>query len=65
MKKNILLIHTGGTISMREDVSGNVKPGDVNPLIEQEKLFDSMANLIVEEPFNLPSPGNGHIKRNP
>ena len=56
MKKNILLIHTGGTISMSEDTSGVVKPGTKNPLTEEAQLLSGLANLIVEEPFNLPSP---------
>lgn len=54
--KNILLIHTGGTISMSEDRSGSVKPGLSNPLREGTALLSKIANLIVEEPFNLPSP---------
>lgn len=54
--KNILLIHTGGTISMSEDRSGSVKPGLNNPLREGTALLSKIANLIVEEPFNLPSP---------
>lgn len=54
--KNILLIHTGGTISMSEDTSGSVKPGTNNPLKEGTGLLSKLANLVVEEPFNLPSP---------
>lgn len=30
--KNILVLHTGGTISMLEDESGNVKPDQINPM---------------------------------
>ncbi|WP_226677029.1 asparaginase [Mesobacillus jeotgali] len=56
MKKNILLIHTGGTISMSEDTSGAVKPGTNNPLTEGTDLLSGLADLVVEEPFNLPSP---------
>jgi L-asparaginase len=56
LKKNILLIHTGGTISMSEDTSGAVKPGTNNPLTEGTGLLSDLANLVVEEPFNLPSP---------
>lgn len=56
MEKNILLIHTGGTISMSEDTSGAVKPGTNNPLTQGSDLLSSLANLFVEEPFNLPSP---------
>lgn len=57
MKKNILVIHTGGTISMYEDgETGAVKPGEENPLSAQTKGLSNLANLIVKEPFNLPSP---------
>ncbi|WP_442594587.1 asparaginase [Neobacillus sp. D3-1R] len=57
MKKTILIIHTGGTISMSEDaVTGAVKPGEHNPLTEKTKALTELANIIVEEPFNLPSP---------
>ncbi|PLR75624.1 L-asparaginase [Bacillus sp. V3-13] len=56
MKKNILVIHTGGTISMSEDAAGSVIPADKNPLIEKTAALSSMANLIIEEPFRLPSP---------
>lgn len=56
MMKTILLIHTGGTISMSEDTSGSVNPGSENPLHEGTSLLSKMAKLVVEEPFNLPSP---------
>ena len=57
MKKNLLLLHTGGTISMREDIkTGTVVPGDSNPLLEHADLFEELGNFIVKEPFQLPSP---------
>lgn len=56
-KKKILVIHTGGTISMSEDAStGAVKPTDYNPLTEKTKELLSLAELLVEDPFHLPSP---------
>ncbi|MBT2689988.1 asparaginase [Bacillus sp. ISL-47] len=56
-KKKILVIHTGGTISMSEDsVTGSVKPTDYNPLTEKTKELLSLAELLIEEPFHLPSP---------
>lgn len=62
MKKNILIIHTGGTISMFEDPeTGAVKPGEENPLTSQTSILSDLANLIIKEPFNLPSP---HITTN-
>lgn len=57
MKKKILVIHTGGTISMSEDEStGAVKPSESNPLTEKTMGLVDFADLIIEEPFNLPSP---------
>ncbi|MFD2445880.1 asparaginase [Bacillus sp. CGMCC 1.16607] len=57
MKKTILIIHTGGTISMSEDsITGAVKPGEHNPLLDKTNSLTDLANVIVEEPFNLPSP---------
>lgn len=56
-KKKILVIHTGGTISMSEDAAtGSVKPADYNPLTEKTKELLSLAELLIEEPFHLPSP---------
>ena len=37
MTKKILIIHTGGTISMAEDDTGAVKPSGPNPILEQTK----------------------------
>jgi L-asparaginase len=57
MKKKILVIHTGGTISMSEDeTTGTVKPSESNPMTESTKGLVDFADLIIEEPFNLPSP---------
>lgn len=41
---------------MSEDTSGAVKPGAKNPLTEEGQILSGLANLIVEEPFHLPSP---------
>lgn len=56
MSKKVLIIHTGGTISMTEDDTGAVKPLEQNPILEQTKRLNHLADLIVEEPFHLPSP---------
>lgn len=62
MQKKILIIHTGGTISMSEDATtGAVNPGKHNPLTDNTNVLNNLANIIVEEPFNLPSP---HITTN-
>jgi len=55
--KKILIIHTGGTISMTEDKkTGTVKPEDQNPLHTITSTLQSLANIIVVELFHLPSP---------
>lgn len=54
--KNILLIHTGGTISMKEDEkTGEVKPGEKNPLVNHIKEIPDI-NILSTELFYLPSP---------
>ena len=43
MKKHILVIHTGGTISMMEDATtGAVQPSEENPLV---------SSLFIPWPF--------------
>lgn len=54
--KTILVLHTGGTISMSKEADGNVALNTMNPLLEQEALPDGKVNLIVESIFNIPSP---------
>ncbi len=58
MKKNILVIHTGGTISMSEDKeTGAVKPSEKNPMATAPtEQLQQVVNLVIEEPFTLPSP---------
>jgi L-asparaginase len=55
--KNILLLHTGGTIAMSEDKqTGSVSPGERHPLHGAMPSLESLANITVEEVFQLPSP---------
>jgi len=62
MKKNILLIHTGGTISMHlNDQTGAIVPDLKNPLLNNIHLFNNITNVIELEAFHLPSP---HITPN-
>lgn len=57
MKKNILLIHTGGTISMNmNSETGAVLPNVQNPLKNEKDTLAKYANIIEVEAFNLPSP---------
>ncbi|WP_108671102.1 asparaginase [Peribacillus acanthi] len=56
-KKKILVIHTGGTISMSEDQeTGAVKPTKENPMKSKSENINDLAELILEDPFILPSP---------
>lgn len=60
--KKIIVILTGGTISMYEDESSkSVKPNRTNPLLNKADEIEKMANIVFEAPFNLPSP---HITPN-
>lgn len=55
--KRILAIHTGGTISMSQDDSGEVVTNDQNPIASDNNgLLADGIELINEEIFNLPSP---------
>lgn len=57
MKKNILLVHTGGTISMELDTkTGGVMLSAANPLALEIDTIQQFANITEVEAFNLPSP---------
>ncbi|MCA1054666.1 asparaginase [Rossellomorea aquimaris] len=57
LKSKILVIHTGGTISMMEDKdTGSVVPGRENPLSVQTSMVSNIADVHVIEAFHLPSP---------
>ncbi|QPC46721.1 asparaginase [Mangrovibacillus cuniculi] len=56
MKKQILLIHTGGTISMQQNEEGSVVPQSTNPLHSENAAIQDLAAYTIEEPFHLPSP---------
>lgn len=56
-KKHILLIHTGGTISMKKQAeTGGIKLDGSNPIAEIIEIPDVNAVYTVKEPFQLPSP---------
>ncbi|KUP06599.1 asparaginase [Bacillus coahuilensis p1.1.43] len=56
MKKHLLIIHTGGTISMYEDMdTGSVMIGNENQLSKNAKISD-LANFTTFELFHVPSP---------
>lgn len=56
--KRILVLHTGGTISMNADQEGRVQPNSVNPMTSIGVPLDNI-ELDIVDLFNLPSP---HIK---
>jgi len=55
--KKILVINTGGTISMSEDhTTGKVSPNKENPINEGGNIFSYIGDIDVEVLYNLPSP---------
>ncbi|MFX3673965.1 MAG: asparaginase [Paenisporosarcina sp.] len=55
--KKIVVIHTGGTISMHmNNQAGAVIPGDINPLSAEIDKLSQYAEISEIEAFNLPSP---------
>lgn len=55
--KNILIIHTGGTISMLENkATGAVIPASEHPLSELQYHLQTYANVEEQIEFDLPSP---------
>lgn len=54
--KTILVLHTGGTIAMKEDSLGRVAPDEKNPLLEATLATSSNPTILVEDFFQLPSP---------
>ncbi|TWT10323.1 asparaginase [Streptococcus sp. sy004] len=53
--KKILVLHTGGTISMQADDTGKVRPETTNPMTHVGLTLDNL-DLEVLDLFNLPSP---------
>lgn len=56
MSKNLLILHTGGTISMKEGENGKVSPSVENPLLAALARLNHPAKLCQESLFNVPSP---------
>lgn len=53
--KTLLVLHTGGTISMHADAEGNVVPKENNPMNQVGLDLDEI-NLDVRDFLNVPSP---------
>lgn len=57
MTKKLLIIHTGGTISMEEDLETNtVKRSGDHPLLKLSKQLNLQASITEEVLLDLPSP---------
>ncbi|TWI52848.1 asparaginase [Halalkalibacter nanhaiisediminis] len=54
--KKILVLHTGGTIAMKENEHGAVQPNLVNPLYSTIESLSSIASVTVDDYLNIPSP---------
>ncbi|HII1071902.1 TPA: asparaginase [Staphylococcus aureus] len=54
--KHLLVIHTGGTISMSQDQSNKVVTNDINPISMHQDVINQYAQIDVLNPFNVPSP---------
>lgn len=56
MNKKLLILHTGGTISMSENDEGKVSPSAKNPLLLSLEKLNHPAVLHQEAILNVPSP---------
>ncbi|MDG6882585.1 Probable L-asparaginase [Phocoenobacter uteri] len=56
MINKLLILHTGGTISMNEGDNGHVVLSQENPLLASIKTLHSPAKIDQEAIFNVPSP---------
>lgn len=54
--KKLLVIHTGGTISMSQDESNKVVTNKDNPISNHQNIINQYANVTEITPFNVPSP---------
>ncbi|MEB5685707.1 asparaginase [Mammaliicoccus lentus] len=55
--KRILVIHTGGTISMSEDKdTGKVETNEENPMHRHQAFIQSLGDIEEINPFQVPSP---------
>lgn len=57
MVKKLLIINTGGTISMSEDrTTGKVSPSSENPINQSDSIFSYIGDVVAEELYHIPSP---------
>lgn len=53
--KKILVLHTGGTISMQADADGRVSSSQQNPMVQVASPLETIS-VTTKDFFNLPSP---------
>lgn len=53
--KKLLLIHTGGTISMSQDETNKVVTNSDNPISNHKDIIKQYADVTEITPFNVPS----------
>lgn len=58
--KKLLILHTGGTISMSQDHYGSVSPMATNPLLQEINKLSASEQIVQENLFNVPSPQITH-----
>lgn len=54
--KKLLVIHTGGTISMSQDETNKVVTNSDNPISNHQDIIKQYADVTEITPFNVPSP---------
>ncbi|WP_251520798.1 MULTISPECIES: asparaginase [Staphylococcus] len=54
--KKLLVIHTGGTISMSQNETNQVTTNDDNPISQHQDIIQQYAEITELTPFNVPSP---------
>ncbi|GGB05490.1 asparaginase [Macrococcus hajekii] len=53
--KKLLVLHTGGTISMSENTEGHVTTNEINP-VSDSSAVKNLADITELNPFQVPSP---------
>ncbi|MFZ2570724.1 MAG: asparaginase [Streptococcus suis] len=54
--KKILVLHTGGTISMQADQNGAVELSPINPMTQVTSALENIDEVVSVDFLNLPSP---------
>ena len=54
--KRLLIIHTGGTISMSQDQTNKVITNEENPISQHQNIISQYAEVDEINLLNIPSP---------